>query len=150
MLLALAAFSMLLLPTPTTLLLLKPGTHTPLTWSLLTCTPHQSSRNRTLQSWKNEDSSFWNMKDKTRCLIHDAAVTIMSWWWSPCPCPDVWWVMMESGYFFFGSAAIWPLWHLIVLDLTIHSLSTRWIKNTSMEAYLNHIVGTQGPYPSPP
>ena len=35
MLLALAAFSMLLLPTPTTLLLLKPGTHTPLTWSLV-------------------------------------------------------------------------------------------------------------------
>ena len=42
MLLALAAFSMLLLPTHTTLLLLKPGTHTPLTWSLVTCTPQHS------------------------------------------------------------------------------------------------------------
>ena len=42
MLLALAAFSQLLLPTLTTLLLLKPGTHTPLTWSLGTCTPQHS------------------------------------------------------------------------------------------------------------
>ena len=47
MLLALAAFSMLLLPTLTTLLLLKPGTHTPLTWSLVTCTPQHTPPSET-------------------------------------------------------------------------------------------------------
>ena len=56
MLLALAAFSMLLLPTLTTLLLLKPGTHTPLTWSLVTCTPqHNPLETRFYKYGKIED-----------------------------------------------------------------------------------------------
>ena len=61
MLLALAAFTQLLLPTHTTLLLLKPGTHTPLTWSLVTCTPNHSPLKTglyTLQLWKNENEAF--------------------------------------------------------------------------------------------
>ena len=88
MLLALAAFSMLLLPTLTTLLLLKPGTHTPLTWSLVTCTPHHSPLETRLYNYgKIEDIlhlEYEGKRQRRRCLIHDAA------------CSDSLVLMMES------------------------------------------------------